>query len=343
MNNRVRIGWLVLVTAITSGCVSTGLYNQTLDALKTARSELTQVRVQNDALSQQVAALKEEVAKQKAAMDKVAADIASLRAAVSQEGQAVEISLKDMARHFSELQAAKATVTQELAVQRQRYESILRMVQRQQRKAKPPDKSAQRPKPEATPPTTPPLAAVGKVIAASGNTSVNHGRSTKVEALAVNDDIYNQDMVLTGASSRLRIRFLDGTHVTLGDSSNLEISDFVLSSKPGARNAQLTFASGAFRAIVETGSKRDSFVVQTPTATATVRGTDWAGEVTPDSTGVLVLKGRIAVANQDPAIRGEVVLTEGKGTDVKADRPPAKPKKWPPARVNAVLKATDLQ
>lgn len=183
---------------------------------------------------------------------------------------------------------------------------------------------------------------VGQVVSLSGNAMVSHGKGATPETLPMHAPVFEKDVVSTEPAAKVKIRFVDGTHVTVAELSRLEIREFILAPQPKMPSAFFVLASGAFRAIVSNVSQRDGFVVQTPTAVAAVRGTDWMGEIKADSTGIVVLQGAVGVSNVNPAIPGEVILTDRMGTDVKVDQPPTAPKEWSETRRNALLKATDL-
>jgi len=80
---------------------------------------------------------------------------------------------------------------------------------------------------------------------------------------------------------------------------------------------------------------KNRFEVTTPQAIAAVRGTKWAIDVQETRTSVLVLRGRVAVRR--PAGAGPVVLGPGQGVDVDQGTAPLVVKRWPPARVAALL------
>ncbi len=183
---------------------------------------------------------------------------------------------------------------------------------------------------------------VGQVVSLSGKATVYHGKGAVPETLATQAPVYEKDVISTEPSAKVKIRFDDGTHVTIAELSSLEIREFALGPKPKMPSAFFILASGAFRAVVNNVSQRDKFVVRTPTAVAAVRGTDWMGEIKADSTGIVVLQGKVGVSNSNQAIPGEVTLTDRMGTDVKVNQAPTAPKEWSEARRNALLKATDL-
>ena len=83
------------------------------------------------------------------------------------------------------------------------------------------------------------------------------------------------------------------------------------------------------------GRVRGGFVVITPQAIAAVRGTKWAVDVGQGKTSVFVVKGRVAV--QRPASNAGVVLGPGEGVDVAAGTGTLTAKRWPAARVSALM------
>jgi ferric-dicitrate binding protein FerR (iron transport regulator) len=80
---------------------------------------------------------------------------------------------------------------------------------------------------------------------------------------------------------------------------------------------------------------KDRFKVTTPQAIAAVRGTKWAVDVQETRTSVLVLRGQVAV--QRPTGAGQVTLGPGQGVDVDPGTTPLVVKRWPEARVAALL------
>jgi ferric-dicitrate binding protein FerR (iron transport regulator) len=80
---------------------------------------------------------------------------------------------------------------------------------------------------------------------------------------------------------------------------------------------------------------KDRFKVTTPQAIAAVRGTKWAVDVQETRTSVLVLRGQVAV--QRPTGGGQVMLGPGQGVDVDPGTAALIVKRWPEARVAALL------
>jgi FecR-like protein len=78
----------------------------------------------------------------------------------------------------------------------------------------------------------------------------------------------------------------------------------------------------------------NKFQVITPQAIAGVRGTKWAVDVVEKKTSVFVVNGRVAVGRRTG--NHSVTLGSGEGVDVE-ESGPLTVKRWPPARVSALL------
>src|ERR1700712_3189635 len=77
------------------------------------------------------------------------------------------------------------------------------------------------------------------------------------------------------------------------------------------------------------------FQVTTPQAIAAVRGTKWAVDAAEGKTSVFVVNGRVAVGRRTGS--HTVTLGRGEGVDVEATRGPLTVKRWPKARVAALM------
>jgi ferric-dicitrate binding protein FerR (iron transport regulator) len=91
---------------------------------------------------------------------------------------------------------------------------------------------------------------------------------------------------------------------------------------------------GSKALLLEVPKGRGEFKVITPQAIAAVRGTRWAVDVVENQTSVLVVNGRVAVGRRTGS--RSVTLGPGEGVDVQAAGP-LTVKRWPPARVAALM------
>jgi hypothetical protein len=170
---------------------------------------------------------------------------------------------------------------------------------------------------------------------------ISHGE-TEARPLSVGAEVYEGDRIRTGDGARLRLELADGSVVQLGEQTDLVLDWFLHAPDLGSQNVLLRVSAGIFRVIAELVLPRSAFQVQTATAVASVRGTDWIAEATAEATALVALDGRVAVRNLRPGIAGEVVLGPGEGTTVEADAPLRPVSVWGEARKSSFIDRTTV-
>lgn len=83
------------------------------------------------------------------------------------------------------------------------------------------------------------------------------------------------------------------------------------------------------------GASGTGFQVNTPQAIAAVRGTKWAVDVAAGKTSVFVVRGEVSVRR--PVANAGVLLGPGEGVDVEDGTGALTVKRWPRARVSALM------
>jgi len=97
------------------------------------------------------------------------------------------------------------------------------------------------------------------------------------------DAVVFQENIETWDNSGALLRFIDGSHLTMGAKSKVLIDEFVFDPTSVTGNALIEISAGTLRWI--TGSiPKGQTVIKTPTATLTLRGTDVTVHVHPDGT-----------------------------------------------------------
>ncbi len=128
-------------------------------------------------------------------------------------------------------------------------------------------------------PATSETEAVGEVVRFIGMVRVEReGKSWQVQ---VEEPIYLQDRLQTGADSRVEIVFVDNSRVRIAPDYTLEITEYLYQPDQKKRQSLLSLWSGKARFIVAdlVGFIQKGFVVKTPNGIAGVRGTDFIVEV----------------------------------------------------------------
>jgi hypothetical protein len=179
-------------------------------------------------------------------------------------------------------------------------------------------------------------AVIGSVLAVRGAVSVDSGNGA--QPLAPNAPVRVSDTIVSGAG-KAKIALNDGAIISIGENSKVRLADYEISA--GNVNANVNVIAGALRLIVDKVSPGGRFEVQTETAIAAVRGTDWVVDVTPDQTAVAVVSGVVAVSSRGDTQGTVVVEGRGQGTDVRRGRAPTGPAMWSAARfANTLGRAT---
>ena len=161
------------------------------------------------------------------------------------------------------------------------------------------------------------------------------------------EPVHVGDRIRTGANATARILFVDDSTLSLSRNSDLEITEYLFDAEQERRSA-LNLWMGRARATVSRFVGDSGCTVNTPTAVAGVRGTEFvlevapAGEEYPDtdprespelySTEIVVVSGSVAVSSL-LADLGEVLLGPGTGTSVGSGAPPTPPRQLTPGEI----------
>jgi hypothetical protein len=183
---------------------------------------------------------------------------------------------------------------------------------------------------------------IGRVTAIEGQATVLRQGRFAPELLVIRTPVFQEDIIETAEASKVRITLTDATVISLGERSRFELRQFLHAARQQTYTVRLSMASGVFRAIVRRLMPQSTVEVITPTAVAAIRGTDLMGEVSQESTAIVVLDGTVMVSNARLRVGDPVTLTQGMGTTVRGDEPPSAPTRWSEPRVEALRKATAI-
>jgi hypothetical protein len=184
-----------------------------------------------------------------------------------------------------------------------------------------------------------------RVSRAGGNVMLAEG--TKVEA---------GDGVVTGPDARLKIQFKDGSTMTLGENSKLNIDTAKFDG--GKRNIAATLLDGVVRAAVAKADEGSNFQVSSSLVTSAARGTEWIMSIKDHTTSLLVLEGTVNAKGVGETLDALPNAPIAKGVDLGVKQglavgEPARalgmdPKdlghaiNWKPEKINKLVSATDF-
>jgi len=154
---------------------------------------------------------------------------------------------------------------------------------------------------------------------------------------------YTGNIVRTKNRSRAQLRFIDNSLLNLGSNYHVEIRQYAFDAEKKIRSSVIRSLRGTVRAIVaKMPGEKNNFRIETPTAVASVRGTDFAVTIEADgSTTVVVFEGAVLVRNLNSNIRGELLLVAREFTRVKKGEPPAPKQLANPATLELIKGRTD--
>jgi hypothetical protein len=122
----------------------------------------------------------------------------------------------------------------------------------------------------------------GQARAARGGGNVMLAEGTAVEA---------GDGIVTGPDARLKIQFKDGSVITLGENSKLNIETAKVAGSK--RDIAATLLDGVVRAAVAKAGEGSSFEISSSLVTSAARGTEWIMSIKDHTTSLLVLEGTV--------------------------------------------------
>ena len=132
-------------------------------------------------------------------------------------------------------------------------------------------------------------------------------------SVSVNQDLLAGDTLRTNAVGSLAIRFADDTLVRMGRNTTLLVRKISSSA-----DSEMELQSGSIWA--RTGRGGSGLSVNTPAASAAIRGTDWTLRVSGARTTLTVLEGKVELFNP----QGTVTVSHGEGATATIGQAPRK-------------------
>jgi len=188
-------------------------------------------------------------------------------------------------------------------------------------------------------PTVAATPSIGDVIAVKGTVYRDH--EGKHDLLVVGAALFVTDVITAEGDGKAKLLLRSGSVISVGEKAKIRLADFP--SSDNQFTTRVNAEQGAIRLFIAKSQAGGHFEVDTETAVAAVRGTDWIVDVMPDQTSVAVLSGSVAVRSKAPG-GGEVLLDKpGDGTDVKRGAPPTAPKTWGAQRLRTTVERASFE
>jgi hypothetical protein len=127
--------------------------------------------------------------------------------------------------------------------------------------------------PGANQPTADQAGQVGQVGTLQGSATVVRRNAATPIALKLNDPVFQNDTLSTGADSSLGITFDDETTFSLSANTRIVVNEFVYQEGGNANAASFNVAIGTAAFVASLVAKTGTMKIATPTATLGIRGT----------------------------------------------------------------------
>jgi len=140
------------------------------------------------------------------------------------------------------------------------------------------------------------------------------------------DLIHGGEKIETASNARAQLRLTDGSVFVLASNSLFEISQYRFNkSTPETGKAVFNLVKGGLRAITGAIAKAnpEHYVLNTPTATLSIRSTDYSAALSDDTLVVMVSEGKINLANAF----GSTDVGRGQTFEVQKNKAPMPSKK----------------
>jgi ferric-dicitrate binding protein FerR (iron transport regulator) len=188
-----------------------------------------------------------------------------------------------------------------------------------------------------------------RIVRGGGNVLLAEGKAegTKIES---------GDGIVTGPEARLKIQFKDGSVITLGENSKLNIDKAKFEGSK--RDIAATLLDGIVRAAVAKAGEGSNFQVSSSLVTSAARGTEWIVSIKDHTTSLLVLEGTVNAKGVGETLEElpDAPVSKGVNLGVKqglAVGEPARaigmdakdmghPINWKDERINKLTAATDF-
>jgi len=187
-------------------------------------------------------------------------------------------------------------------------------------------------------------APAGAFTLIEGRVDVLRKNADSVAVVVQGDEVFVGDIVRTKSKSKAHITLKDESILNLAENSRMEIRRFSFSKgNQKRRDGMFHMFRGQLRSIVHHTDDETAFnfKVETPTAVAAVRGTDWYAIVSSDALSSFICKtGKVEIKSINPKITATVVIGANQFTKVSSGQAPTPARVVTPAVLNNIVEAS---
>lgn len=142
-----------------------------------------------------------------------------------------------------------------------------------------------------TPRTSAQAGPAGRIANLSGGVRIKPAGRLAWFSVRKGAPVHTGDALKTGADGRAMLELADGSFLSMGNGSELEITEFIVSEK--ARSGLFSLSTGKLRALIKRFAGSTDIKIKTPTSTSGVKGTDFMVLNKGEANAVFVREGGV--------------------------------------------------
>jgi hypothetical protein len=154
---------------------------------------------------------------------------------------------------------------------------------------------------------------------------------------ATGDAVFQGDTIRTDEGVRIQVDLSDGSNIFIGPGSTVQMKNFMVNPSLGKRQMTVKALQGTIRFLVaklfknkalgsETPWKDSGVTVETHSAIAGVKGTDFVVTIGAEDVEIAVFEGVVSVKNAAASVMGEIMLASNQISRVMRGASPAAPR-----------------
>ena len=180
---------------------------------------------------------------------------------------------------------------------------------------------------------------VGQAVKVRGEVRLAREGSGET-SVAVGTALQLGDVIKTGAGARLRLRFIDGSILALGENTTMSVDLFAVDAVNKSRTVVLSVLDGIVNAAAaKSGEAKFDYQIKTANGYSAVRGTKWILSFRQALMTLYVLNGIVEMGGNGD--QPPVMVHEGEWGSVDASGAISPPQPTTPEMLKPVLDATD--
>jgi len=185
---------------------------------------------------------------------------------------------------------------------------------------------------------------IGTVAATKGSAEILRGEGWQTAEAGT--ALQQGDRLRTGNPGQMRVVFQDDTVLTLSDDTEVVLDESVFQPDQGRIRSITQLLRGAVNAVVSEyyDQRRSEYTIQTATATAGVRGTEFVVRYFPELglAEVIGVSGSVEVRSTLADIEETVYVTAFEVTHVGVEKPPTPPQALTPPQFGERMQRFDI-